>query len=118
MESRMLLCALLAEGLGWDLDFQEKDNVWQAMFETLNPFRKKLLKLSREACCANISSMTGSVEPDRLVAMLDSPMPSHVDGEHVEFNRSKYGHLSAPASREYGVTQERDLKKLPFDEKR
>ena len=27
MESRMLLCALLAEGLGWELDFQEKDNV-------------------------------------------------------------------------------------------
>lgn len=49
MESRMLLCALLAEGLGWDLDFQEKDNAFQAMFGTLNPFRKKLLKLSREA---------------------------------------------------------------------
>ena len=89
MESRMLLCALLAEGLGWELDFQEKDNVWQVMFGTLNPFRKKLLKLSREACCANISSMIGPVEPDRLVAMLDSPMLSHVDGEHVEFNRSK-----------------------------
>lgn len=117
MESRMLLCALLAEGLGWELDFQEKDNVWQVMFGTLNPFRKKLLKLSREACCANISSMIGPVEPDRLVAMLDSPMLSHVDGEHVEFNRSKYGHLSAPASREYGVTQECDLKKTSIRRK-
>lgn len=117
MESRMLLCALLAEGLGWDLDFQEKDNAFQAMFGTLNPFRKKLLKLSREACCANISSMIGPVEPDRLVAMLDSPMLSHVDGEHVEFNRSKYGHLSAPASREYGVTQECDLKKTSIRRK-
>ncbi len=39
--------------------------------------------------------------------MLDSPMLSHVDGGACpEFNRSKlYGHLSAPASREYGVTQ-------------
>ncbi len=117
MESRMLLCTLLAEGLGWELDFQEKDNVWQVMFGTLNPFRKKLLKLSREACCANISSMIGPVEPDRLVAMLDSPMLSHVDGEHVEFNRSKYGHLSAPASREYGVTQECDLKKTSIRRK-
>lgn len=117
MESRMLLCALLAEGLGWELDFQEKDNVWQVMFGTLNPFRKKLLKLSREACCANISSMIGPVEPDRLVAMLDSPMLSHVDGEHVEFNRFKYGHLSAPASREYGVTQECDLKKTSIRRK-
>lgn len=117
MESRMLLCALLAEGLGWNLDFQEKDNAFQAMFGTLNPFRKKLLKLSREACCANISSMIGPVEPDRLVAMLDSPMLSHVDGEHVEFNRSKYGHLSAPASREYGVTQECDLKKTSIRRK-
>ena len=117
MESRMLLCALLAEGLGWELDFQEKDNVWQVMFGTLNPFRKKILKLSREACCANISSMIGPVEPDRLVAMLDSPMLSHVDGEHVEFNRSKYGHLSAPASREYGVTQECDLKKTSIRRK-
>lgn len=117
MESRMLLCTLLAEGLGWELDFQEKDNVWQVMFGTLNPFRKKLLKLSREACCANISSMIGPVEPDRLVAMLDSPMLSHVDEEHVEFNRSKYGHLSAPASREYGVTQECDLKKTSIRRK-
>lgn len=117
MESRMLLCTLLAEGLGWELDFQEKDNVWQVMFGTLNPFRKKLLKLSRDACCVNISSMIGPVEPDRLVAMLDSPMLSHVDGEHVEFNRSKYGHLSAPASREYGVTQECDLKKTSIRRK-
>lgn len=84
----------------------------------VEPFPGKLLKLSREACCANISSMIGPVEPDRLVAMLDSPMLSHVDEVHVEFNRSKYGHLSAPVSREYGVTQECDLKKLPFDEKR
>lgn len=111
MESRMLLCTLLAEGLGWELDFQEKDNVWQVMFGTLNPFRKKLLKLTWESCCTAISSIIGSVEPDRLVAMLDSPMLNHVDGEYAEFNTSKYGHLSAPVSREYGVTQECDLKK-------
>lgn len=118
MESCMLLCVLLTEGIGWDLEFREKDSALQSIFKKLEPFRKKLLKLSREACCANISSMIGPVEPDRLVAMLDSPMLSHVDGVHVEFNRSKYGHLSAPVSREYGVTQECDLKKLPFDEKR
>lgn len=83
----------------------------------IEPFPEKLLKLSREACCANISSMIGPVEPDRLVAMLDSPMLGHVDGEHVEFNRSKYGHLSAPASREYGVTQECDLQKTSIRRK-
>lgn len=117
MESRMLLCTLLAEGLSWELDFQEKDNVWQVMFGTLNPFRKKLLKLSREACCAAISSIIGSVEPDRLVAMLDSPMLNHVDGEYAEFNTSKYGHLSAPVSREYVVTQECELNKTSIRRK-
>lgn len=117
MESCMLLCVLLTEGIGWDLEFREKDSALQSIFKKLEPFRKKLLKLSREACCANISSMIGPVEPDRLVAMLDSPMLSHVDGEHVEFNRSKYGHLSAPASREYGVTQECDLKKTSIRRK-
>lgn len=111
MESRMLLCTLLAEGLGWELDFQEKDNVWQVMFGTLNPFRKKLLKLSREACCAAISSIIGPVGPDRLVALLDSPMLNHVDGEYAEFNTSNYGHSSAQASREYGLIQEFDMKK-------
>lgn len=111
MESRMLLCTLLAEGLGWELDFQEKDNVWQVMFGTLNPFRKKLLKLSREACCAAISSIIGPVGPDWLVALLDSPMLNHVDGEYAEFNTSNYGHLSAQASREYGLIQEFDMKK-------
>ncbi len=111
MESRMLLCTLLAEGLGWELDFQEKDNVWQVMFGTLNPFRKKLLKLSREACCAAISSIIGPVGPDRLVALLDSPMLNHVDGEYAEFNTSNYGHSSAQASREYVLIQEFDMKK-------
>lgn len=117
MESCMLLCVLLTEGIGWDLEFREKDSALQSIFKKLEPFRKKLLKLSREACCANISSMIGPVEPDRLVAMLDSPMLSHVDGVHVEFNRSKYGHLSAPVSREYGVTQECDLKKTSIRRK-
>lgn len=117
MESCMLLCVLLTEGIGWDLEFREKDSTLQSIFKKLEPFRKKLLKLSREACCANISSMIGPVEPDRLVAMLDSPMLSHVDGVHVEFNRSKYGHLSAPVSREYGVTQECDLKKTSIRRK-
>lgn len=118
MESHMLLCALLAEGIGWDLEFREKDSALQSIFKKLKPYQKKLLKLSRKSCCAAISSIIGPVGPDRLVAMLDSPMLSHVDEVHVEFNRSKYGHLSAPVSREYGVTQECDLKKLPFDEKR
>ena len=117
MESCMLLCVLLTEGIGWDLEFREKDSALQSIFKKLEPFRKKLLKLSREACCANISSIIGPVEPDRLVAMLDSPMLSHVDGVHVEFNRSKYGHLSAPVSREYGVTQECDLKKTSIRRK-
>lgn len=117
MESRMLLCTLLAEGLGWELDFQEKDNVWQVMFGTLNPFRKKLLKLTWESCCTAISSIIGSVEPNRLVAMLDSPMLNHVDGEYAEFNTSKYGHLSAPVSREYGVTQECELNKTSIRRK-
>lgn len=117
MESCMLLCVLLTEGIGWNLEFREKDSALQSIFKKLEPFRKKLLKLSREACCANISSMIGPVEPDRLVAMLDSPMLSHVDGVHVEFNRSKYGHLSAPVSREYGVTQECDLKKTSIRRK-
>ena len=117
MESRMLLCTLLAEGLGWELDFQEKDNVWQVMFGTLNPFRKKLLKLTWESCCTAISSIIGSVEPDWLVAMLDSPMLNHVDGEYAEFNTSKYGHLSAPVSREYGVTQECELNKTSIRRK-
>lgn len=111
MESHMLLCALLAEGIGWDLEFREKDSALQSIFKKLKPYQKKLLKLSRKSCCAAISSIIGPVGPDRLVAMLDSPMLSHVDEVHVEFNRSKYGHLSAPVSREYGVTQECDLKK-------
>lgn len=66
MESRMLLCALLAEGLGWELDFQEKDNVWQVMFGTLNPFPEKITEtLSGSMLCQYFfndrSCRTGSV---------------------------------------------------------
>lgn len=111
MESHMLLCVLLAEGIGWDLEFREKDSALQSIFKKLKPYQKKLLKLSRKSCCAAISSIIGPVGPDRLVAMLDSPMLSHVDGEYAKFNTSSYGHLSAQASRKYGVAQECDLKK-------
>ena len=90
----------------------------------VEPFPEKITEtLSGSMLCQYFfndrSCRTGSVgrHPDRLVAMLDSPMLSHVDGEHVEFNRSKYGHLSAPASREYGVTQECDLKKTSIRRK-
>lgn len=103
MESHMLLCALLAEGIGWDLEFREKDSVLQSIFKKLEPYRKKLLKLTWKSCCAAISSIIGPVGPDRLVALLDSPMLNHVDGEYAEFNTSNYGHLSAQASREYGL---------------
>lgn len=117
MESCMLLCVLLAEGIGWDLEFREKDSVLQSIFKKLEPYRKKLLKLTWESCCTAISSIIGSVEPDWLVAMLDSPMLNHVDGEYAEFNTSKYGHLSAPVSREYGVTQECELNKTSIRRK-
>lgn len=117
MESCMLLCVLLAEGIGWDLEFREKDSALQSIFKKLEPYRKKLLKLTWESCCTAISSTIGSVEPDRLVAMLDSPMLNHVDGEYAEFNTSKYGHLSAPVSREYGVTQECELNKTSIRRK-
>ena len=117
MESCMLLCVLLAEGIGWDLEFREKDSVLQSIFKKLEPYRKKLLKLTWESCCTAISSIIGSVEPDRLVAMLDSPMLNHVDGEYAEFNTSKDGHLSAPVSREYGVTQECELNKTSIRRK-
>lgn len=117
MESCMLLCVLLAEGIGWDLEFREKDSALQSIFKKLEPYRKKLLKLTWESCCTAISSIIGSVEPDRLVAMLDSPMLNHVDGEYAEFNTSKYGHLSAPVSREYGVTQECELNKTSIRRK-
>lgn len=116
MESCMLLCVLLAEGIGWDLEFREKDSALQSIFKKLEPYRKKLLKLTWESCCTAISSIIGSVEPDRLVAMLDSPMLNHVDGEYAEFNTS-YGHLSAPVSREYGVTQECELNKTSIRRK-
>ena len=117
MESCMLLCVLLTEGIGWDLEFREKDSALQSIFKKLEPYRKKLLKLTWESCCTAISSIIGSVEPDRLVAMLDSPMLNHVDGEYAEFNTSKYGHLSAPVSREYGVTQECELNKTSIRRK-
>ena len=89
MESCMLLCVLLAEGIGWDLEFREKDSALQSIFKKLEPYRKKLLKLTWESCCTAISSIIGSVEPDRLGAMQDSPMLNHVDGEYAEFNTSK-----------------------------
>lgn len=117
MESRMLLCALLAEGIGWDLEFREKDSDLQSIFKKLEPYRGKLLNLTRESCCTAISSIIGSVEPDLLVAMLDFPTLNHVDGDYAEFNTSKYGHLSARAPRKYGMTEEFDLNKFSIRRK-